>query len=81
MEEKIKQLEAANAALTEENKKLKAEIADYRELAAATQLPEAIEKAVREKVRAGLTREQALEVVRSQALWDEEQKKTAKASK
>jgi hypothetical protein len=36
---------------------------------------------IREKIRAGLTKEQAIEVVKAQIAWDAEQARTAKNAK
>lgn len=69
------QLKAANDRIAA----LKRENAGLLGIVSENELPEDIEKLVRQKVAAGLTRAQALEVIRTQAAWDEQQKKTAKA--
>lgn len=72
--------------LAQENAELKAKLAASEEQLksrSAGTLDEATEKEVRARMAAGLTREQALEVVRSQQAWDKDpaNPKNAKAAK
>jgi hypothetical protein len=69
-EKTAEQLAQENAALKAENESLKA----ASKSRPAGGLSEAQEKIVREKMRAGLTREQAVEVLRAQEAWDEDPK-------
>jgi len=68
-EKTIEQLEAENAALRAQNRAL-----------ANPGVPEEIEEMVKEKVAAGLTREQAIEVAKAQIAWDAELAKQEKAA-
>lgn len=77
-ESQIADLQAQLAAANKKIAKLEGENRDQRELLAETELPDDVEKQVREKVAAGLTRQQALEVIRNQALWDKQQADEAK---
>lgn len=71
-------LERENANLREQNKSLKAQLRER----SFGDLPEEAEEAVREKIAAGLSREQAIAVVKQQAIHDaklaEDAKKAAK---
>jgi hypothetical protein len=62
-EQNTVELEAEVKRLQEENEHL-------RQAQATDRLPKDVEEAVREKVAAGLTRAQAVEVVKNQRAWD-----------
>ena len=71
----LENLRRENAELREANKAL----AESRKVAGG--LTPDQEKFVKERMAVGLTREQALEVLRSQEAWDKELAKQEKASK
>lgn len=68
-------LAAENANLRAEVERLKSKLS---ESAAAVDFPEEVKALVREKLAAGLSREQALEVAKAQVAWDLEQTKKTK---
>jgi hypothetical protein len=77
VEERLAQLEEQNKRLLAENRNVKAQLRQ----AAFGDLPEEAEEAVQEKIRAGLTREQAIEVVKQQTLHDARLAEDAKKAK
>jgi hypothetical protein len=71
------------ANLEKENAELRAKLAQLESQRAPGALDEETEKEVRVRIGAGLTREQALEVVHSQQAWDKKvaEEANAKAKK
>ena len=81
--EDVIQLQTRVQELERENANLKERVSQLTEASAASTLPPEDEAAIREKMRAGLSREQAVAVVAAQKAQDqaeaEKTKKTAKA--
>lgn len=75
-------LRRENAELRETVERAGAEInrlqAEVNQLRRQDGVPQELEELVKEKLAAGLPREQAIEVARAQIAWDREQEKAAK---